>query len=228
MDQNIRNKLLALSEEKYKDFSQKLSPGAEEMLGVRLPNLRRLAKEIAKGNVQSYLAQDPGEYFEEIMLFGMVLGYADLSFGERWKEIEKFLPAVTNWSVCDSFCTGLPVSEGEREAVWEWLCSYTQREEEFHVRFAVVMMLLHYVDEAYLVQVLKKLDEINHPGYYAKMAVAWAVCECYVKFPEVTEKYLLLSHLAPFTYNKAIQKILESRRVSPEQRERLRGMKKKS
>lgn len=222
----IRNKLLELSEEKYRLFQKSLIPNQENILGVRLPKLRAMAKEIAMGDWEGFLMDGKEEYFEEIMLKGMVIGQAKMSLEERLRWIRWFVPKIDNWSVCDSFCAGLKFAKKHQDEVWRWIQPYFRSKEEFEVRFAVVMLLTYFLEEAYLQAIFSILDGIRHDGYYAKMAVAWAISFAYLKFPEETSKFLQSNSLDIFTYNKALQKIMESNRIGKEEKERMRKMKK--
>ncbi|RDY27089.1 DNA alkylation repair protein [Romboutsia weinsteinii] len=207
----IRNQLMELSEEKYRNFSMKLLPGVNNILGIRLPNLRKIAQKIAKDDWRSFLKNNEAVYFEEIMLEGMVLGYVkDAEIDEMLKYIAYFIPKIDNWSLCDSFCVGLKLTKNHKEEIWKFLQPYLSSDKEFEVRFAVVMMLNFYVDNDYIDDVLKHLDNIKHEGYYVKMAVAWAVSICYKKFKEITIEYLNNNTLDDFTFNKSLQKIGES------------------
>lgn len=109
--------------------------------------------------------------------------------------------------------------------LWEYLCGWMQAEGEYEVRFGVVMGMQIFIDEAYVKAYLQKLDAITHEGYYVRMAVAWALSVCFVKFQELTLAYLQNNSLDNFTYNKALQKIVESYRVSPEMKAIIRAMK---
>lgn len=115
----------------------------------------------------------------------------------------------------------------EPEVWFSYLQTYQNSSREFEVRFAVVSLLAHYIDEIYLDQVLQILNRLRHDGYYAKMAVAWAVSICYIQFPVQTKAFLLKNKLDDFTQNKAIQKIRESYRVSREEKEELNLLKRK-
>lgn len=215
--QDIRTRLEQLKEPGYRDFSLKLLPGVADMLGVRLPILRRLAKNITKDDWQKVLSQwqqAQGLCFEERMLWGMVLGVAKMSPKERLEHIWEFLPYIDCWSVCDSTCVGLKFAEKEPELVWQFLLPLFQDEREYVVRFAVVMALDHYVNENYVQQVLQQLAQVKHPRYYARMAVAWAVSVCYAKFPDVTKQWLLQTQLEPDVLAMTMRKIKESRRVT--------------
>ncbi|OPJ61932.1 DNA alkylation repair protein [Clostridium oryzae] len=213
MNDDIRISLFNLCDEKYKTFQMKLCPDNKNIIGVRLPALRKIAKSIAKGKWKEYLKSAQNDYFEEIMLQGMVIGYIDVEIEERLKLITYFVPKIDNWSVCDSFCSGLKFVKKSRECVWEYLETYINSKEDFRLRFAIVMMIFYFIEDEYIDRVLQIVDGIKHEGYYVKMAVAWAVSICYVKFPEKTMEYLKNNSLDDFTYNKSLQKIIESFQV---------------
>lgn len=228
MDQTaIRNKLFELGDEKYQKFQSALIPGQDRLIGVRLPQLRELAKEIAKGDWRDYLDHARDEYYEEIMLQGLVIGYAKASPDEILEYTARFIPKIDNWGVCDSFCTGWKLSKKQPDMVWNFIQPYLQSDREFDLRFAVIMLLAYYITEQYIDEVLSSLDRIRHDGYYVKMGVAWAVSVCYVKFPEKTMDYLKRCSLDDFTFNKSLQKILESFRVDQESKALIRAMKRK-
>ena len=213
MDPLIREQLFVLAEEEYRIFTSRLLPGTKNILGVRLPVLRKIAKEIAKEDWRNFLKDRTNEYFEETMLQGMVIGYGKASIEEILGYVTDFVPKIDNWSVCDSFCNGLKITKKNKEKVWEFLKPYFSSNKEFHVRFGVVMLLHYYIDDEYIDRVLDTLDKIKHEGYYAKMAVAWAVSACYIKMPEPTLAFLRNNHLDDFTYNKSLQKITESLKI---------------
>lgn len=228
MNRSIRERLFKLTDEKYRKFQSSLIPGEDRMLGVRLPLLRELAKEIAKGDWRKYLNSAQDEYYEEIMLQGLVLGYVKAPPEEILQYTACFIPKITNWGVCDSFCTGLKLAKKEPQMVWRFLQPYLKSDREFELRFAVIMMLAYYINKEYVDRVISNLDQIRHEGYYVKMGVAWAVSVCYVKFPEKTMIYLKTCSLDDFTFNKSLQKILESYRVDGKAKEIIRSMKRKS
>lgn len=227
MDKTVREQLLELAEENYQQFSSSLIPTIHNVLGVRLPLLRKMAKTIAKGDWRTYLKQADSDYFEEIMLQGMVIGYVKCDLEEKLRYVSDFVPKIDNWSVCDSFCIGLTVARKNQERVWDFLQPYLRSKEEYELRFGVVMLLHFYVDAVYLRRVFEKLDTVQHDGYYVKMAVAWALSVCFVKDAESTLEYLKISSLDDFTYNKTLQKITESNRVDAETKNRIRAMKRK-
>lgn len=221
MREQIRERLYALAEPKYRDFSAALVPGGMGMLGVRLPKLRALAKEVAQDS-DAYFAEPCGELFEEVMLRGMVIGCMKCSTEQRMAQMRAFIPMIANWSVCDSFCTSIKEAKRRPEEYWNFILPYVHSEREFEVRFAVVMMLAHFSKGEWLPRTLEQLESVCHPGYYVKMAVGWAISVCYVNDPAYAWEWLNGVQLDTETERMAIQKIMDSRRVVGADRERIK------
>lgn len=228
MDKTVRERILELADEEYRQFHSSLLPGIDNVLGVRLPLLRNLAKELAKADWRSYLATAQDTYYEEVMLQGLVISYAKAELEEIFGYVAVFIPKITNWGICDSFCCSLKIAKQHSERVWAFLQPYLQSSKEFELRFAIVMMLDFYIKDEYIDRVLSRLDEVKHDGYYVKMAVAWAISICYIHYPQKTMTYLHNNILDDFTYNKALQKITESYRVDKETKTMIRSMKRRS
>ena len=229
MENTIQERLFEVQDLTYRDFNAKLLPTVKKdsMIGVRIPAIRKIAKEIAKEDPRKYLSWKFDQYYEEKMLRGMVIGYAKMDFEEQLGYIEDFIPTIDNWAVCDSFCTGLKSTKRHQQEMWQFIQSYGVSAEEYKARFAAVMLLNYYVDESYIQQTLNLLDSIQNGKFYTQMAVAWAISICYIKYPEITEAYLKSSKLDIFTYNKSLQKIIESNRIDQETKDKIRGMKRK-
>ena len=226
-NEEIRIWLMEHAEEKLSSFSSSLIPGEEHVLGVRIPLLRAYAKTLAAGDWRDYLENAKDTSMEEIMLQGLTLGYVRESFTTLAPYLETYVGKIDNWSVCDSPCTSLKIAKREPEAVWNFLQKYLQSNQEYELRFGIVMLLNYYIDEQHIDQVLAWMNRIHHEGYYVKMAVAWNLSVCYVRFPEKTMTLLEQNELDDWTYNKSIQKMLESYRVSKEDKQILRGMKRR-
>lgn len=225
MKKAIRAELENSADEKYRIFSSKLIPTINNVLGVRLPELRKIAKRLAKDAYREYLPIADPIYFEEVMLQGMIIGYLNLEWKYKAEYIAEFVPKIDNWSVCDSFCTGLKFDKTSKNDVWEFLQPYLKSLSAYEIRFAVVMLLFHFVDRGYAKRAFSAFDRIKHDDYYVKMAVAWAVSIYYRDLPELTLPYLQNNKLDNWTYNKAIQKITESLAVSHEAKKLIRSMK---
>ena len=228
MYKKIRQDLLNLQDKKYKEFHSSLCPGTDNIIGVRIPILRNYAKKLSKQeNIKEYIFFNKTKYYEEVMLQGMLIG---LTKNSDIKEIlimlENFIPKIDNWAVCDICCAGLKIVNKNKEIFWNFIQKYLKSTKEFELRFATVMMLDFFIDEKYIDNVLSILNNIKHDGYYVKMAVAWTVSVVFVKFQKKTLKYLKNNNLDDWTYNKALQKIIESFRVSKEMKEKIKRMKK--
>ncbi len=224
----IRNKLEELSDEKYKDFQSGLCPGIDmKIMGVRIPKVRKLAKDIVKDNPEEYLKNPNEEYMEELMLQGFVIANSKIDLEKKKEYIINFVPKINSWAVCDTFCASLKDAEKNPEFFWKIISQYFKSKKEYEIRFAVVMLLDHYVKEEYIDKIFKVIDNITNEEYYVEMGVAWLVAEMYIKFPKQTMKYLKNNKLNKFTFNKALQKIRESYRVSKEEKEILNKMKRK-
>ncbi len=227
MRRTIREQLEELAEEKYRIFTLALTPGKDNILGVRLPVLRKLAKELVKGDWRTYLREAKDTSMEEVMLQGMVIGYCNADISEVLGLIKDFVPKIDCWSVCDSFCGGLKITKTNGEKMWEFLQTYLNSDQEYELRFGVVM-LLYYIDPQYAPYAFAHFDRIRQEGYYVKMAIAWVLSIYYIELPELTLEYLKKNELDNFTYHKALQKITESRRIDRDTKEIIRGMKRKS
>lgn len=226
MKDKIKKQLFELADEKYKEFHGGLCPGTDNIIGVRVPVLRNYAKELSKEyDITKLLKQIDNEYYEEIMLQGMLIGLMKVDFEIQKEYLESFIPKIDNWAVCDVFCGGLKITKKYKKEVWEFIQKYLKSDREFEIRFGIVMILSYYIDEEYLREDFVIFDNITSQEYYVQMAIAWAISVALVKFYNETIKYLKRANLDKFTYNKALQKGIESYRISDNQKENLRQMK---
>lgn len=227
MKQKIKERLFELADQKYKEFHSGLCPGTNNIIGVRVPILRNYAKELAKEyEIEKLLKQINNQYYEEIMLQGMLIGLAREDIKTIQKQIEDFVPKIDNWAICDVFCAGLKITKKYKEEMWDFIQTYIKSEKEFEIRFGVVMILDYYIEDDYLEKNFEIFDSIESQEYYVQMAVAWAISICLIKFYDETVKYLEMANLDKFTYNKALQKAIESYRMTDKQKNILRKMKK--
>ena len=228
MKEKIKQKLFELSDKKYKNFHSSLCPGTENIIGVRVPILRNYAKELFKEkDWKQTIKQIDNEYYEEIMLQGMLIGQAkNENINIILEYIKNFVPKIDNWAICDVFCAGLKITKKYKSEMWSFIQQYLKSNKEFEIRFAIVMILDYYIEEDYLVKDFKIFEEIKHEGYYVKMAISWAISICLIKYYDKTVKFLETSKLDNWTYNKAIQKAIESYRISDNKKDYLRKMKK--
>ncbi len=224
-ENEIRKELFSLCDENFKQFATSLIPGCDNLIGVRIPQIRKIAKKIAKENPIDYLDNSNDIYFEETMLKALIIGNMNEDIEVTLEQVALFVPKITNWSLCDSFCNELKIVRLHKERVWKFLQRYHQSSKAYEIRFAVVMFLFHFIEKKYIDNVLFICDVITHDDYYVKMAVAWCLQVCFVNFPGETMDYLKNNNLDDFTYNKALQKIRESLKVDKATKEIIKSMK---
>lgn len=200
-------------------FNARLLPHCKrEILGIRVPKLRELAKELAKEwpNIPPL-----GKTQEETLLYCYIIGHLKVPFSQLLKLITDFLPEIDNWAICDALCTVLKTFKRYDREGFEFLFPLCSSGNPYDQRFAIVMFLTHYVRSAYIDRILDILIHIEPRDYYVKMAVGWALSSCYVKYPEKTEDALCHARMNREARQCAIQKILESRHTDDLQRQRI-------
>jgi 3-methyladenine DNA glycosylase AlkD len=227
MYEYILDKLNSLADTEYRQFHSKLLPNVDiELIGVRIPQLRKIAREIIKSDWRVFLTEyKKSNLYEFVMLCGMVTAGAKCDFEEKLGYVTAFVPRINNWAVCDTFCGDLKQVEQRLDVMYSFLQPYLTSDKEYELRFGVVILMQYYINDEYIDKVLAWYGKIRHDGYYVKMAVAWGLSVCFVKYREKTLEFLEHCDLDTFTYNKTIQKIRESYRVSNEDKEMLKGMK---
>lgn len=222
---DIRKELFEKQDLKYREFHSSLCPNVEKIIGVRVPELRKMAKEIASNEYKEFLENAQDEYYEELVLQGLVIGYAKISIEETFEYLQRFVPKINSWAVCDTTCSNLKITKKYMQEMWKFLKQYINSDKEYEIRFALVMYLNYFLTDEYIDEILQKIDKIENKEYYVQMATAWLVSTAYVEQREKTETFLQQNNLDKFTQNKSIQKICESYRVSKEDKERLRKYK---
>lgn len=214
INERIRAKLLELQDLKYKEFHSNLCNTCKyEMIGVRVPELRKFAKEVVKDDFRKFLENKDIKYYEEALLKGLVIGCGKLSFEETCMQLEKFIPIIDNWAICDISCSSLKITKKYMNEMWSFLKKYIKCDKEYEIRFAVVMYLSYYINSKYLDEIFNLIEQINNDAYYTKMAIAWFISIAYIKEKNMTLKFLKRTNIDNWTYNKALQKIVESYRV---------------
>ncbi len=206
----------------YRDFHSKLMPTVdkEKIIGIRTPQLRKFAKEFAKSeNVNEFLSDLPHQYYEEDNLHGFLLEMVK-DYGILVERLEKFLPYVDNWATCDmlrpkTFKKYLPEL---LEHVEVWL----ESSHTYTVRYGIGMLLSYYLDEAFDKKYLEMVAKIRSEEYYINMMIAWYFATALAKQWDATIDYIEKQRLDKWTHNKAIQKAIESYRITKEQKEYLR------
>ncbi len=212
--------LQQLAEPGYRDFAARLIPGESRLLGVRLPILRRLAKQYAAGDWRHLLATPvaPDASFEEILLRAMLPAYAkDTTLAERLHYLAQEQPNLNNWSLCDSACATCRFVRDNLDDVYPWLESFLHSEKEFTARFGIVMLNHYYAtDVRWTHHVIHALREVPQDAYYAAMAVAWCACTLLTSRIDLRDnvgtELLAPGHLPEHTRKLLLRKLRESQK----------------
>ena len=207
-------------EEDYKKFSDKLIPNSN-ILGIRSNNLKLIAKEYVKENDLSLLDKEL-EYHEEKLVYMFILSnLKDINI--IYNKLDSMVPLINNWAVCDSLMN-IKIIRKNRDYFYPLINKYKVSHKEFEVRFSLIM-LFHYMDEKYLDDIFNIMESVDTTYYYAKMGLAWVLCECFIKFRDYTLNRFKDLKIDNFSYNKAISKICDSFRVSDEDKALLKSYK---
>ena len=223
---DITQKLIQMQDLKYRDFTSPLIPNVakENMIGIRLPNIKKLAKELYKsGEYIEFVNNLPHTYFEEYHLHSYILSEIK-DFDSFIEEIEKLLPYIDNWSVCDSLRPKCFVKNKEKALIYikKWL----ESNHTYTKRFAIEMLMIHYLADDFKTEYLELVSKIQGDDYYLKMMVAWYFATALAKQYDATLPFIENHTIEDnWTHNKAIQKALESYRVSEDKKALLKTYK---
>ena len=218
--------LISIQDLKYKEFHSSLVVNSRyEIIGIRLPVMRNIAKEIAKSNIEEFLKLAQNKYYEEVMIQGLVISHIKEE-SIFYKYFKKYIKKIDNWALCDSFCSSIKIVRKYEDKYFEEAIKLALNKKEFISRVGIVLILDHFISQEYLEKIFDMMNEIQSDKFYINMAEAWLICDMYIKFPKETEVYLKQNNLNKFTQNKAISKIHDSYRVSREEKELLNNYKK--
>lgn len=217
--------LQSLKDVKYQEFHKKLTFTKYEIIGIRVPIQRKIAKEIFKGDFNSFLKLVGHKYYEEINIMGFVIAQIkDFELLKYYLEI--FIPLIDNWAICDSFCSSLKIVNRYPNEFMSIIVKLLESEDEYAVRVGLVLLLDYYVKEPYIPLIINLLKELDRDEYYINMACSWLLAECYIKSKEITLPYLEKQIFKKFIQNKTISKICDSYRVSINEKNYLKTLRK--
>ena len=225
---DISSLLIPYIDLKYRDFQSKICKTKYPILGIKIPILRKIAQDLLKQyNYQTILDNNKNNSFEEVMLEGLIIGKAKISYEEVLPLIKKYLPKIDNWALNDIFCSSLKIVKDHKQEFWEFLTPYFKSSQEYELRFAFVILLNYYLEEEYLDRVFEKCLEIKSDYYYVKMAISWCLSISLGKYFSKTTDFMIQNkdNFDPWTYNKALQKGRESLKLSKKEKDTLQKMK---
>ena len=222
---SIIESLFELRDEEYAKFQAKLTPSVDPglFIGVRVPDVRRLAKLLKDDpDAEAFLQELPHKYYDENMLHGLLISEIR-DFDKAIEETDRFLPYIDNWAVCDIMS---PKAFGKHkteliDSIRKWTCS----DEAYTIRFGIEMLMSHYLDDDFREEYLDIPAAVRSEEYYVNMMIAWFFATALAKQWESTVSYIENNRLDKWTHNKAIQKAVESRRITDEQKVYLKTLK---
>ena len=221
----IKEELFKYEDLGYKDFHSKLKPSDSDIIGVRSKYIRDLAKRLAKDGWKEYIdSLGFSDTYEEKLIAGMSVFYAKADVETIVNYSEKIIPFIDGWGICDGICSTMKLKGDEKKKYWNYLvekCIYSKK--EFKTRVALVIML-KYIEEEYIDEILKIVDRVEYVSYYDQMAAAWLLQGCMAKFEEKTFEYMKNASVNDWVFNKAISKMRESFKVDNEMKETLKTM----
>ena len=221
----IRSALFRLQDPEYRDFQGKLIPtvSADTIIGVRTPELRKLAGQLAKReDIEEFLRLLPHEYFDENQLHGFIVSEMK-DFLRCMAEVNRFLPFVDNWATCDQMSP--KVFKKHRPDLLSYIREWIASDRTYTVRFAIGMLMEHFLDEDFDIDCLQMVSKVRSEEYYINMMTAWYFATALAKQYDAALPFVEEKKLDEWTHNKAIQKAIESRRITPEQKAYLRSLK---
>lgn len=222
---NLTEELFALQDVPYGDFQAKLTPGIprESFIGVRVPELRKLAKRCAKTpEAAAFLNDLPHEYYDENMLHGLLLSQIQ-DYDACIAAVDQFLPYVDNWAVCDTMSP--KVFKKHKAALLEKIRQWSASEKTYTCRFGIGMLMAHFLDDDFQPEYLEIPASVHSEEYYVRMMCAWFFATALAKQWDAAVKYIEDHRLGPWVHSKTIQKARESFRISPEQKKYLKALK---
>lgn len=223
--EEIRDELFRMQDKKYRDFQSKLIPTVEQsvVIGVRTPDLRKFAKQIAKReDADEFLKTLPHTYFDENQLHGFVISEIK-DFNRCVEEVSRFLPFVDNWATCDQLSP--KIFKKHRQELLYFIREWITSDHTYTVRFGVGMLMQHFLDEDFDLAYPEMVSLIRSQEYYINMMTAWYFATALAKQYEAVLPFIEGKKLDAWTHNKAIQKSVESSRITPEQKEYLKSLK---
>ena len=174
--------LISLKDIKYKDFHSKLTSTEYEIIGIRVPIMRRIAREILKTDVEKFFSLVTNKYYEEVFIEGIVLS------GSNEKIIDKYLISfvkkIDNWAICDSFCSNMKIVTKKMGKYWMYFSGMIEPKNEFQTRVSIVIMMNYYLNDNYIDRVLKIISSIRSDKYYINMSISWLLSVAIINYPD--------------------------------------------
>lgn len=222
--ENFISYLYSLEDIKYKKFHGKLILD-NNLIGIKTPILKNIAKDIFKGNYLSFIKLNKKLIYEEKIIYGLILGYVKDDFNTTIDLFNKFIHIIDNWAICDIVCSNMKIFKLNLSPGLKEIKIYLKNKNPWINRVGIVLLLDHYLNDQYIDCVIDIARSIKSDDYYVNMALAWLISICYIKYPNKTINLLNNKELSNWVHNKSITKITESRRISQIEKDKLKKLK---
>ena len=209
--------LLSLQDLRYKEFHSGLTTTNLEIIGVRVPILRTIAKKILKTDVEKFFCLVRNNYYEAVFIEGIVLASSSEEIVDKY--LMNFIRKIDNWAICDSFCSSLKVVSKKQGKYWIYFTGLIDSTKEFQTRVSLVVLMNYYLNDNYIDRVLKIVSSIKSDYYYINMAISWLLSVAIIDYKDKVVELLASKCLSKFVQNKTISKIQDSYRVDKETKE---------
>lgn len=222
---NFIDYLKSLKDVKYQQFQRKLTK-KDNIIGIKTPILKKIAKEISKGNYLSFIELNNHNHYEETIIHGFILGFIKNDYSLVFNLFNEFIKYIDNWAVNDQVIANMKIFRKNLDVLYNNIDIYLQDNNPWINRVGVVILLDYYVKNDYIDKILMTINDLDYKEYYTNMAIAWLICECYIKYKEKTLIFLKHNKINKWTHNKAISKIIESTRIDSNEKKLIKKLKK--
>lgn len=222
MFNEIRKYLISISDVKYKEFLLKLIPNEKRIIGVKIPVLKKLILSIPKQYYKDYLSINNNLYYEEIIIQGLIISKMELNLKELKKHIKYYLPKISNWAICDIFCSNIKIIKKYKDELFNFFISFLDETNEYQNRFVFVIFLNYYIDKKHINKIFLILKQNKCNKYYSIMAKAWLISQIYYKYKVETMKFLMDSNVDINLKILSFKKIIESNYITNSEKEKIK------
>ena len=212
-----------LKDLKYQEFSKRVVV-YDDVLGIKVDVLKKIAKEISKGDYKGFIENNNSNIYELILIEGLMYGYLKISFLELKEYLDKYILKLKSWGQVDSVVANLKIFKKNDKDGFIYAKKLIRNKNNFIKRFGIILLLDYYLHDKYIDKVLELISSIKTSDYYVKMAIAWLMSTAYIKYKEKTLVYLV-NIKDDFIYNKTLSKIVESRRISDKEKKFIKSLK---
>ena len=219
----LLNYLDSIKDNKYKEFHKKIIMN-DNVIGIKTDILKSIAKNISKGDYESFIKVNKSNLYELIMIEGLVIDYLKLSFDDLIPYIENYLKKVNNWAHIDLFVSNFKIIKKYPKEGFKYAKKLIHSKNNYNKRCGIIILLDYYLCDLYIDKVLEIVSKIKSNDYYVRMGVSWLISTSYIKYKEKTLVYLV-NIKDDFIYNKSLSKIIDSKRISKEEKTFIKSLK---